>query len=62
VTCLYCDESPVPHGRVYCGVCLIAVRAEIEQGLCELDDYLANWAAFSAWCAKRPQVYGAASG
>ena len=51
MTCLYCRDSSVSPGRAYCGVCLIAVRAEIEQGLCELDAYLRSWAAFAAWCA-----------
>jgi hypothetical protein len=31
----------------------LAVRAEIEQGLLDLDDYLAKWAAFALWCEAR---------
>jgi hypothetical protein len=50
MTCLYCGESWVPRVRPYCGVCLIAARAEIEQGLHALEGYLENWAAFAAWC------------
>ena len=42
-----------PPAPEYCGVCILAVRAEIEQGLLDLDDYLANWAAFAAWCEAR---------
>jgi hypothetical protein len=49
MSCLKCG-SPVPSQRPYCGVCILAVRAEIEQGLLDLDDYLAGWAAFAAWC------------
>jgi hypothetical protein len=31
-------------------MCLIAVRAEVEQGLLDFDDYLRAWAAFGSWC------------
>ena len=31
----------------------IAIRAEIEDGLVRLGEYLQHWAAYSDWCAKR---------
>jgi hypothetical protein len=49
MSCLSCGNAVAPQ-RPYCGVCIVAMRAEIEQGLLELDDYLAKWAAFAAWC------------
>jgi len=48
--CIKCGEHEAPGGRGYCATCLIAVRAEVEQGLLDLDAYLRNWAAFGAWC------------
>jgi hypothetical protein len=53
MSCLYCGDPDLPHCRAYCGICIIAVRAEIEQGLLDLDAYLVNWAAFAAWSAER---------
>jgi hypothetical protein len=35
--------------------CTFAVRAEVEDGLRKLSDYLGAWAAFDAWCAARPR-------
>jgi hypothetical protein len=29
------------------------VRAEVEDGLRKIADYLSAWAAFDAWCASR---------
>jgi hypothetical protein len=51
--CLNCGEHEAPGGRGYCPVCLIAVRAEIEQGLLDLEEYLTAWAAFGQWCDLR---------
>ena len=48
--CIKCGEHEDPSGRGYCPTCLIAVRAEVEQGLLDLDDYLRAWAAFGTWC------------
>jgi hypothetical protein len=36
--------------------CAFAVRAEVEDGLRRLGDYLGAWAAFEIWCASRDQV------
>ena len=33
--------------------CTFAVRAEVEDGLRRLSDYLGAWAAFQEWCAAR---------
>jgi hypothetical protein len=37
----------------YCGHCHWAVRAEIEEGLYQLREYLRSWARFADWCAAR---------
>ena len=34
----------------YCGHCHWAVRAEVEEGFCQLREYLRSWAQFSEWC------------
>ena len=51
--CIRCRENETPGERGYCATCIFAVREEIEEGLAQLDDYLAHWAAFEAWCAAR---------
>jgi hypothetical protein len=40
--------------------CTFAVRAEVEDGLRKLADYLSAWAAFDAWCASRVGAAGTA--
>jgi len=50
--CIRCGEHETPAGRPYCVHCTFAVRAEVEDGLSRLADYLAAWAAFAAWCEK----------
>jgi hypothetical protein len=57
--CIRCGDHETPADRSYCVHCTFAVRAEVEDGLRRLADYLAAWAAFDAWCASRPQ-YAAA--
>jgi len=52
VTCIRCNELDTLPGRCYCVHCTFAVRAEVEDGLEQLADYLAAWAAFDAWCAE----------
>jgi hypothetical protein len=37
----------------YCVTCVFALRAEIEDGLSRLADYLARWAAYADWCDGR---------
>jgi hypothetical protein len=32
---------------------MFAVRAEVEDGLVRMSEYLARWAEFDAWCAGR---------
>jgi hypothetical protein len=48
--CIRCNEAPAVDELGYCGHCHWAVRAEIEEGLCQIREYLRSWAAFSAWC------------
>jgi hypothetical protein len=54
--CIRCGEQETPPDRPYCVQCTFAVRAEIEDGLRRLGDYLCNWAAFDEWCATRERV------
>jgi hypothetical protein len=51
--CINCHEYEAPSGRGYCSTCIIAIRAEVEQGLLDLDQYLGAWAAFGTWCQSR---------
>jgi len=51
--CIRCGEHETPLERPYCVHCTFAVRAEVEDGLRKLADYLGAWAAFDAWCAAR---------
>ncbi|HEU5371960.1 MAG TPA: hypothetical protein VFU51_06185 [Gaiellaceae bacterium] len=51
VMCIRCREHEVPPGRPYCIHCVFAVRAEVELGLRQLEDYLGAWAAFETWCS-----------
>ncbi len=52
--CIRCgDDAATPPGRPYCIKCTFAVRAEVEDGIRRLGDYLRAWAAFDEWCAAR---------
>jgi hypothetical protein len=51
--CIRCNEHETPPDRLYCVHCTFAVRAEVEDGLRRLAEYLAAWAAFEAWDAAR---------
>jgi hypothetical protein len=51
--CIRCREFETAADRPYCIHCTFAVRAEVEEGLRRLADYLAAWAEFDAWCAVR---------
>jgi hypothetical protein len=51
--CIRCQENETLPDRPYCVHCIFAVRAEVEDGLRRLGDYLAAWAAFEAWDAAR---------
>jgi hypothetical protein len=31
---------------------MFAVRVEVEDGLVRLNEYLARWAEFDAWCSR----------
>jgi hypothetical protein len=53
--CIRCGENETPPNRPYCVPCTFAVRAEVEDGLRKLADYLGAWAAFEAWCATEPR-------
>jgi hypothetical protein len=51
--CIRCNQHETPPDRPYCVHCTFAVRAEVEDGLRRLAEYLAAWAAFQAWDADR---------
>jgi hypothetical protein len=51
--CLRCGTNRSTSERGYCASCVFAIRAEIEDGLVRLGEYLQRWAAYSDWCAKR---------
>jgi hypothetical protein len=53
--CIRCGDHETPADRPYCVNCIFAVRAEVEEGLRRISDYLSAWAAFDAWCASQPQ-------
>jgi hypothetical protein len=50
--CLWCRESEAISARGYCVHCSFVVRAEVENGLRRLGEYLAAWMAFERWCAE----------
>jgi len=51
--CIRCGECETASDRPYCVHCMFAVRAEVEDGLVRMNEYLARWAEFDAWCARR---------
>lgn len=51
--CIRCGEQGLAADRQLCVHCTFAVRAEVEDGLRQLADYLAAWAAFDRWCSVR---------
>jgi hypothetical protein len=51
--CICCREAPGVDEQGYCGHCHWAVRAEVEQGLYQLREYLHAWVRFADWCARR---------
>ena len=54
--CIRCEECETASERPYCVHCMFAVRAEVEDGLIRLGDYLARWAEFDDWCSCRPAL------
>ena len=51
--CIKCGERETLPGRPYCVHCTFAIRAEVEDGLRQLAEYLGAWAAFASWCRAR---------
>jgi hypothetical protein len=51
--CIRCEECETAADRPYCVHCMFAVRAEVEDGLVQLGQYLTRWAEFDAWCTRR---------
>lgn len=47
--CVRCKEAPAATPEGLCGHCHWAVRAEVEEGLYALREYLKSWARFDAW-------------
>jgi len=54
--CIRCGEQEALPDRPYCIHCTFAVRAEVEQGIRQLTEYLDAWAAFDAWCRARGET------
>ena len=52
--CIRCNEAPAVDEQGYCGHCHWAVRAEVEEGLYEIGEYLRAWARFDEWCESHP--------
>lgn len=57
--CIRCEECETASERPYCVHCMFAVRAEVEDGLVKLSDYLARWAEFDHWCRTRGRAVAA---
>jgi hypothetical protein len=51
--CIRCEECETASDRPYCVHCMFAVRAEVEDGLVRLSEYLSRWAEFDDWCSER---------
>jgi hypothetical protein len=51
--CIRCEGASAIDPLGYCGHCHWAVRAEIEDGLQRLCEYLTKWARFDDWRSKR---------
>lgn len=51
--CSRCGENEVPFEPAFCGPCVLAIRAEVQEGLRRFAEYLRAWAAFADWCAAR---------
>ena len=47
--CARCGENEVPFEPAFCGPCVFAIRAEVQDGLLRLSDYLTAWARFEEW-------------
>lgn len=54
--CIRCGDAPAVDTDGYCGHCHWAVRAEIEEGMYELREYLRRQARFSAWLDEHPEA------
>jgi len=54
--CIRCGDHETLPDRPYCIHCTFAVRAEVEEGLRQLADYLSAWARFDAWCRARGET------
>jgi hypothetical protein len=57
--CIRCGEHETPPDRPYCIHCTFAVRAEVEDGIRRLSEYLGAWAEFDRWCASHGRVASA---
>jgi hypothetical protein len=47
--CIRCGDEGGRGAGTYCPPCLWVVRAEIEEGFCELEEHLRKAARFEAW-------------
>lgn len=47
--CIRCGEAPAVDEYNYCGHCHWASRAEVEEGMFRLREYLRAWARFREW-------------
>ena len=48
-TCIGCGEQPAVDLAGLCGHCHWAIRAEVEEGMGEIGQYLGGWARFREW-------------
>lgn len=51
--CARCRNQGSASERGLCVPCAFALRAEIEDGLDRLGDYLRRWADYADWCERR---------
>lgn len=49
--CIRCNSARAVTDLGYCGHCHWAVRAEVEEGLWQLRQYLRAWVLYEDWCA-----------
>jgi hypothetical protein len=50
--CICCDEAYAVDDSGFCGHCFWRVRAEVEEGIYLLREYLARWLEFRDWEAQ----------
>ena len=54
--CIRCGDAPAVDLDGYCGHCHWAVRAEVEEGMYQVREYLRQHARFSRWLDEHPEA------